>query len=240
MAIFKTFTPSINIVKITFFTAKDAPLFMENNLSDLTKKQFDLHKKSWINSARNGFTVDENNLPIPWYTFDAIEFLKNNLNKNHFIFEFGCGASTLFFASKVQKIISLESNRRWFEIITAILKNSGDFLLEKNFFANANCEIFLNEQALDCDDYQHFAKDYSQKNNLKFDFLIVDSLKRFECVKNSYTSIKNDGYLILDDSERPNYRKIFDFLQQNNFSAQDFIGIAPAQLRIKKTTFFRC
>jgi len=212
---------------------------MENESITLIKNQFNLYKKSWINSARNGFTVDENNLPIPWYVFEAIEFLKNNLNKNHIIFEFGCGASTLFFSSKVKKVISLESNRQWFEIVTSSLKNSGDFLLEKNYFSNANCEIFLMEDALDRDEYQNFAQNYSQKNNIKFDFLIVDSLKRFECVKNSFEAIKTDGYLILDDSERPNYQKIYDFLHKNNFYYQDFIGIAPAQLRVKKTTFFR-
>ncbi len=212
---------------------------MENESITLIKNQFNSYKKSWINSARNGFTVDENNLPIPWYAFEAIEFLKNNLNKNHIIFEFGCGASTLFFVSKAKKVVSLESNRQWFEIVTSRLKISGDFLLEKNYFSNANCEIFLMEDALDRDEYQHFAQNYSQKNNIKFDFLIVDSLKRYECAKNSFEAIKSDGYLILDDSERPNYRKIFDFLQQNNFSFEDFIGIAPAQLRIKKTTFFR-
>ena len=53
---------------------------MENNFIDLTKTQFNLYKKSWINSSRNGFTVDDNNLPIPWYTFDAIDFLQKNLN----------------------------------------------------------------------------------------------------------------------------------------------------------------
>ena len=212
---------------------------MENDDFDLIKNQFNLYKKSWVNSSRLGFTVDENNNPIPWYTFEAIEFLKINLTKNHTIFEVGCGASTLFFASKVKKVISLESNRRWFEIITSILKNSGDFVLEKNYFSNTKCEIFLMEDALDLEEYQNFAKNYSQKNHLKFDFVIVDSLKRFECVKNSFETIKNDGYLILDDSERLNYRKIFDFLQKNNFSYQDFEGIAPAQLRIKKTTFFR-
>jgi len=212
---------------------------MVNDDFNLTKIQFNLYKKSWINSSRLGFTVDENNLPIPWYVFEAIEFLKTNLTKNHTIFEFGCGASTLFFASKVKKVISLESNRRWFEIITSSLKNSGDFLLEKNHFSNANCEIFLMEDALDLEEYQNFAKDYSQKNHLKFDFVIVDSLKRFECVKNSFETLKNDGYLILDDSERPNYKKIYDFLQKNNFSYRDFVGIAPAQLRIKKTTFFK-
>ena len=51
---------------------------MVNNFTNLTKIQFNLYKRSWINSSRLGFTVDENNLPIPWYTFDAIEFLKEN------------------------------------------------------------------------------------------------------------------------------------------------------------------
>ena len=90
--------------------------------------------------------------PYPVVNKKHLECEKINLTKNHTIFEFGCGASTLFFASKVKKVISLESNRRWFEIITSTLKNSGDFLLEKNYFSNANCEILLMEDALDRDE----------------------------------------------------------------------------------------
>ena len=44
--------------------------------------------------------------------------------------------------------------------------------------------------------------------------------------------------LILDDSQRKGYKKIFDFFEENGFKKQDFVGIAPGQLKLKNTTVF--
>jgi predicted O-methyltransferase YrrM len=90
------------------------------------------------------------------------------------------------------------------------------------------------EDGLENDNYQNFAKNCGQK----FDFIIIDSLKRFECAKNVIDALKPCGTVILDDSERKNYKKIFEFFAEKNFQKQDFFGIAPGQLRIKNTTFF--
>jgi hypothetical protein len=38
---------------------------------------------------------------IPWYSYDSIKFLENFLQKNHHVFEYGCGASTLFFSKRL-------------------------------------------------------------------------------------------------------------------------------------------
>jgi predicted O-methyltransferase YrrM len=67
---------------------------------------------------------------------------------------------------------------------------------------------------LENDLYQNFAKDCGQK----FDFIIIDSLKRFQCAKNSISALKPGGTIILDDSERKNYQKIFDFLTTDAWS----------------------
>jgi hypothetical protein len=82
--------------------------------------------------------------------------------------------------------------------------------------------------------YENFPKNSGKK----FDFIIIDSLKRFECAKNAIDALKPDGRIILDDSERKNYKKIFDFFAEKNFTKQDFFGIAPGQIRIKNTTIF--
>jgi predicted O-methyltransferase YrrM len=190
----------------------------------LIKEQFEKNKISWKNSFLEGFSQDENCQPLPWMTYEAIDFLNKNLQKNQQVFEFGCGASTLFFAKKVSKVVSLETNPKWLEIVN-------QKLLEANLY---NAEITLMNDGLENDSYQNFAKNYPEK----FDLIIVDSLKRFECAKNSITALKKDGLIILDDSERKNYQKIFDFFAQNNFEKQDFFGIAPGQLRVKNTTIF--
>lgn len=190
----------------------------------MIKEQFQKNKISWKKSFLDGFSQDENGDAVPWMSYSAIQFLKNNLNKNHEIFEFGCGASTLFFAKKVKKVVGLETNKKWLEIIKNKLPQDCQ-----------NVEINLMEDGLENSAYENFAKNSQQK----FDFIIVDSLKRFECAKNSINALKQGGTIILDDSERPNYKKIFNFFSEKNFIKQDFFGIAPGQLRVKNTTFFR-
>ena len=193
-------------------------------VKSIVKEQFEKNKVGWEKSFFYGFSQDENGDTVPWMTYPAIEFLKNNLNKNHEIFEFGCGASTLFFSGIVKKVVGVETNKRWFEITQKMLAEK----------SRNNAVITLMIDGLENDNYQNFAKNCGQK----FDFIIIDSLKRFECAKNVINALKPGGILILDDSERKNYKKIFEFFAENNFQKQDFFGIAPGQLRIKNTTIF--
>ncbi len=190
----------------------------------MLKEQFQKNKIGWMKSFLDGFSQDENGDPVPWMTYPAIEFLKNYLTKNHEIFEFGCGASTLFFSKKVKKVVGLETNPRWLGITQNLLSQA----------QSNNVEITLMPDGLENNLYQNFPKNCGQK----FDLIIVDSLKRFECAKNAIDGIKEGGAVILDDSERKNYKKIFDFFAEKGFEKRDFFGIAPGQLRIKNTTIF--
>ena len=193
-------------------------------VKSIVKEQFEKNKTGWEKSFFYGFSQDENGDALPWMTYPAIEFLKNNLNKNHEIFEFGCGASTLFFSGIVKKVVGLETNKIWLGITQKLLAEK----------SRNNVVITLMIDGLENENYQNFAKNCGQK----FDFIIIDSLKRFECAKNVIDALKPNGILILDDSERKNYKKIFEFFAENNFQKQDFFGIAPGQLRIKNTTIF--
>lgn len=190
----------------------------------LAKLQFEQNKIGWKRSFLEGFSQDENGFPLPWMSYSAIEFLQRSLNKDQEVFEFGAGSSTLFFAKKVKKVTTIETSHKWLEIIQ-------QKLLQQKI---ENVEITLMADGLINSLYENFAKNCGRK----FDFIIIDSLKRFECAKNSIEALKTGGTIILDDSERKNYQKIFDFFARKNFQKQDFFGIAPGQLRIKNTTFF--
>jgi len=210
----------------------------------LIRQQFEENKLSWKKSFLDGFSQDENGNAVPWMTYPAIEFLTKNLTKNHEVFEFGCGASTLFFAKIVKKVTGLETNKKWLGILDVILSEAKDLkkqvsnspheILRFSQDDNIKIEINLMEDGLTNNSYENFAKNCGQK----FDLIIIDSLKRFDCAKNVIEALKPDGSIILDDSERPNYKKIFDFFSNQGFKKQDFFGIAPAQLRIKNTTIF--
>lgn len=188
----------------------------------IIKEQFNKHKAGWTKSFIEGISQDETGNPLPWMTYPAIEFLTKTITKDHDIFEFGCGASTLFFSKRVRKVCGLETNPQWLNITQTMLKK------EKA----DNVDITLMEDGFDNPAYENFAKNMGPK----FDFIIVDSLKRFKCVQNSIHALKPNGILILDDSERKSYRKMFEFLDEHGFKTKNFEGIAPGQIKPKNTT----
>jgi precorrin-6B methylase 2 len=195
-----------------------------NKQSILIKNQFQANKLSWVKSFNCGLSQDRSGNYLPWMTYPFIEYLSSKLNNEQVIFEYGCGSSTLFFASKVNKVIALESNKIWYEIIK-------QKLLEAKI---SNVELIYFDNALQDSNYEIFASQYKEK----FDLIIIDSLKRFACAANSINAIKTNGAIILDDSERKNYRKIFDFFSNHDFIQKDFPGIAPGGLKIKNSTIF--
>ncbi len=191
----------------------------------LIKQQFVANKLGWKKSFLENFSQNEFGESLPWMTYPAINFLESKITKNHEIFEFGCGASTLFFARKAKSVMGIETNSIWFKIVQNMLREKGLI----------NSEITLMENGLESELYEKFAINSGKK----FDLIVIDSLKRFNCAKNVIEALKPNGMVILDDSERKNYQKIFDFFAEQGFKKQDFLGIAPGQLRLKNTTVFQ-
>ncbi len=76
-----------------------------------------LYDEGWFRSLDEKRPVDKDGNPIPWFTYPAIEFLKERLTKEMTVFEYGSGSSTLFFAERVKEIISVETNKEWFNKI---------------------------------------------------------------------------------------------------------------------------
>ena len=193
-----------------------------NNIS--IKNLFWQHKKSWEESMKNGLSQDENGDYVPWMTYEAIDFLKKIIKPEWQLFEFGCGASTLFFSQKVKKLVTIETNSLWKNLID-----------KKN---QHKTEIILMLDGINNPEYEKSAINYSTESCCKFDLIIIDSIKRYNCAINSIDAINEEGIIILDDSERKNYNKIFDFFTHHGFKRIDFWGIAPAGLKIKNTSFF--
>lgn len=206
----------------------------QNLAQSIIRKQFLQNKLSWSLSSCEGMCFDENHNEIPWITYPATQFLKNYLHSNHEIFEFGCGTSTLFFSQRARKTFSLETRRFWFDFICTKLAAKSDCEILKNHFVSEKNEIFLIENEMDEQNYCSFLTRFSQQ----FDLILVDSAKRFQCSIAASKHLKPEGFIILDDSQRLNYKKIFDFFEKNEFHKTDFWGIAPGQITLKNTSFF--
>lgn len=121
---------------------------------------------------------------------EVLDFLKSVIKKSDHILEFGSGGSTIWFAQNARKIISFEDNIDWYRAVKKRLK-----------------ELKLKNVELRFDpDYLY--KGASNIGGL-FDFILVDSKawvgkERIEsrkiCAKTSHLFLKNNGWLLLDDS----------------------------------------
>lgn len=176
-----------------------------------------LFDEGWFKSLDFGEPVDKNGDPIPWFTYPAIEFLKERLTKDIRIFEYGSGNSTLFFAKRVMEIISIETNKEWYEKIKKQLPENARIIFYDD---NSNYTNIIKEIEFD------------------FDIIIIDAINRNEVIDNSIKKLKSTGVLILDDSNREEYQFGISLLQKNNFRRIDFWGIQAGYFNKTCTTIF--
>jgi hypothetical protein len=148
-------------------------------------------------------SVDAFNEPIPWFTYPSIEYLNQlDLSSKSFL-EWGIGNSTLYFAKRCKEIISIEHNSDWHQLIKDQLPGNAKGVL-----------ISQDEYSI-----------YPFKFNKKFDVIVVDGIKRFDCLKTALQILKDDGFIIFDNSDRnPEYCK---YLRDNNLIEIDFHGFGP-------------
>lgn len=160
---------------------------------------------------------------MPWMSFPAVDFLKKIIRPDMHVFEYGSGGSTLFWASRVQRVISVEHDRDWFErmqqvLILRQLSNVTYLLREAHHDPDYQKRDFHSP-----DDYVSSDQHYAGKNfeayvkvldeypDESFDVIIVDGRARPSCIKHGLKKIKRGGYLIVDNSERKYYLAPFSF-----------------------------
>jgi hypothetical protein len=173
----------------------------------------------WFTAFDTHQAVDANGQPLPWVTYSFIDFIKTRLNKELTIFEYGSGNSTLFYAKRVKRVVSVEHDEAWFN---KIVKEKA-----------SNAEMI----------FTHLEKggEYCKKANLsgeKFDIIIVDGRDRVNCCKNSAAALSAVGVLVLDDSERKIYQEARTFLTEKGFKELPFTGISPGLFYNKATSVF--
>lgn len=84
-------------------------------------------------SIKLGRSVDNKMRPIPWWTYPAIDYLNQYKFYDETIFEYGPGNGTLWFVGKgCKKIISVENNKKWYQILDASKKSNQVIIYKEN------------------------------------------------------------------------------------------------------------
>lgn len=161
---------------------------------------------------------------MPWFAFEATEWLSTKLRRNMATFEYGSGGSTLFFGKRVGRHIAIEHNREWYETVKK--------RLERENLTNVN----LIHAPLQTVDEQSYAATIDRFPG-PFDMILIDGHDRNGCIFMAKARVAKGGYIILDDSDRPEYAEALEALA--SFERKDFRGLGPINAYISETSVFK-
>src|SRR5918997_6685025 len=66
-----------------------------------------LAQRGWYRSYSAERPVDRHGGPLPWYTYSCTSFLESRLSSSMRVFEFGSGMSSLWYAQRVDEVVSI-------------------------------------------------------------------------------------------------------------------------------------
>ena len=179
----------------------------------------ELVEDGWYKSFNLKQSVNGNGDPIPWNTYSFIRFIEPRLKKHFNIFEYGCGNSTLWYAKRVKSIQSVEHDRNWFDSVTGKLPS--------------NAKIIFRELSKD----GAYAKEILESNNL-YHIAVIDGRDRNNCAKYAVTKLTDDGIIIYDNTQVPEYTESIEYLLNLGFKRIDFIGNLPIVAHTNTTSIF--
>ncbi|MBS0664172.1 MAG: FkbM family methyltransferase [Verrucomicrobia bacterium] len=177
-----------------------------------------LTETGWVRSVREGAVVAADGTPLPWTTYPFIEFIGPRLRPEWRVFEYGSGASTLYYAQRVHTVMAVEHDRPFAESLRPKLP--------------ANVTLLVREQG--STEYAEAVTALVPPPHL----VIVDGRDRVRCVAAAHGRLAPDGVLVLDDTDRPEYAPAGAQLAAAGFRRLDFWGFSPGLAERRCTTIF--
>lgn len=127
----------------------------------------------------------------PWLTPAAIDLLSTLLRPTDRGVEFGCGRSTLWFATRVATLTSVEHDSRWHQAVTARLTERGA--------GNVDCILAPDDLPAERGAESAYARIALGFPDASLDFALVDGRYRDHTTKLILPKIKPGGMLIIDN-----------------------------------------
>lgn len=180
-----------------------------------------LLEDGWFKSFSKSAPMGLNGEPLIWFSYPAIDFIKDRVHRDMCVFEYGCGAGTLWWASRVKEVTACEHDFAWFEKISNVAPTNVHLFHAKLEYGG---------------EYSKKILDYSKC----FDIIIIDGRDRVNCAINCIHALKENGVVVFDDTDRRQYSKAFDFLATSGFKRIDFKGMGPGlTMKFETSVFYR-
>jgi hypothetical protein len=153
---------------------------------------------------------------VPYLPMSLTAWLEPRLLTTDRVFEYGCGGSTLWFASRVREVRSIETDAKWATRVQA----------------PANVTVRLIDRS-----------DPGYPSSIRnaappFDVVLIDGLARNECVDAAVGALAAHGLVLLDDSDWPCHAPAVARFTEHGFHRIDFVGLLPGSAVMGCTSVF--
>lgn len=162
-----------------------------------------LDKLGYPGSVKSRVPCDSDGLPLPWYTYPAIFYLKQFALKSCSVFEWGCGNSSLFYAARCKSVRSIDISSEWVDTVTQT--------------APDNLEVHHRPVDVFPGSIRSFHDAY--------DIIVIDAERRLDCARECIPYLKPEGLIIVDNSD--NAPGTCSFLRDQGLLQVDFTGFGP-------------
>ena len=177
-----------------------------------------LAQSGWLRSMQELKVQDGAGKPLPWYTIPFVDFLDPRIGRSWRIFEYGAGASTFYYAERVDEVWTVEHDAAFAAELRPRLPGNVHLLVHpENSDAYAGAPGEMPAAA---------------------DFISIDGRDRVRCLARAVGRLSPAGVLVLDDSERSEYASGIATLRAAGFRSLEFWGIAVGTIDRKCTTVF--
>lgn len=202
-----------------------------------------LAKSGWLESAESKLATRANH-PLPWFTYGAIEFLDRNISSDLSVFEYGGGQSSLWWASRVAGVVTVEHDPAFIEHIEAARPKNAKLILREEDapFHEADHLGWLGampdfpDPARDVRTYRSgqlsrpfraYAAAPARFERDTFDIVVVDGMARVLSTWVAIRQFSGRGFIVFDNSDRDFYAKAYEMLTESGYRRIDFWGMGP-------------
>ncbi len=138
-------------------------------------------------------------LPIkPQWAPEARERVAESLSKEKVVLEWGNGCSTAWLAPRCKFVFAIDDDKNWSDRAKKLCAEAGHSL-------NVDFTVYPEH------DYRYSASIFYFSELLPIDIAIVDGVSRMECFNKAVKYVKKGGLIVLDDSQRDEYKQAFRF-----------------------------
>jgi len=186
-----------------------------------------LLEDGWFRSFDEQRPLDLRGHPLPYITYPAMEFLSRRIGPGMTVFEYGCGASTLWWSARVKQVDSAEHSREWYEHISSQAPSN-----VKIHYAPISGTTEGDSNAKEA--YARLALEPGRK----FSIIVIDGRLRVRCVRHAVHALTPDGVIVWDNSDRVYYEPGYRLLAEHGFKRLEFVGIPPGVNEKTETSVF--